>query len=83
MNFIGALPIRAKVLLLAGIPVIGTLILAAVIAQHGRMQSAAATALGSIEDVAQLSVRISAATQSLQLERARADGWNRAAIRSD
>ncbi|HET8940326.1 MAG TPA: nitrate- and nitrite sensing domain-containing protein [Polyangiales bacterium] len=72
MNFIGGLAIRAKVLLLAGIPVVGTLILAAVIAQHSRMQTAAANALGSIEDVAQLSVRISAATQSLQLERAHA-----------
>jgi len=71
MHFIGRLPIRAKVLLLAGIPVIGTLILAVVIAQHARTQTAAAAALGSIEDVAQLSVHISEVMHALQLERAR------------
>jgi serine phosphatase RsbU (regulator of sigma subunit)/phage-related protein len=72
MHFIGGLPIRAKVLLLAGIPVIGTLVLAVVIAQHARTQTAAAAALGSIEDVAQLSVHISSVMHALQLERARA-----------
>lgn len=72
MNVIGGLPIRAKVLLLAGIPVAGTLILAVVIAQRGQSQTAAAAALGSIEDVAQLSVRISSVIHALQLERARA-----------
>ena len=72
MHSLGGLPIRAKVLLLAGVPVVGTLILAVVIAQHARMQTAAAAALGSIEDVAQLSVHISGVMHALQLERARA-----------
>lgn len=67
----GGLPIRAKVLLLAGVPVVGTLILALLIAQHARTQTAAAAALGSIEDVAELSVHISGAIHALQLERAR------------
>jgi serine phosphatase RsbU (regulator of sigma subunit) len=72
MLSIGGLPIRAKVLLLAGLPVMGTLILAVVIAQHARTQTAAAAALGSIEDVAQLSGHISNLRHTLQLERARA-----------
>lgn len=71
MRSIAGLPIRAKVLLLAGVPVVGTLVLAVVIAQHARTQTAAAEALGSIEDVAQLSVHISGVMHALQLERAR------------
>lgn len=71
MRSVAGLPIRAKVLLLAGVPVVGTLILAVVIAQHAREQTGAAAALGSIEDVAQLSVHISGAMHALQLERAR------------
>lgn len=71
MTFMGALSIRKKILLLAGIPVLGTLILALAIAQHGRTQTRAAAALGSIEDVALLSVHISGVVRALQLERAR------------
>lgn len=65
------LSIRKKIALLAGIPVLGTLILALVLAQHARTQNAAAAALGSIEDVAQLSVHISTVMRAVQLERAR------------
>jgi hypothetical protein len=71
MKFISGLSIRTKVVLLAGIPVLGTLVLAAVIAQRAQTQTAAAAALGSIEDVAQLSVRISSVMHALQFERAR------------
>src|ERR1700742_1892205 len=72
MTPMGGLSIRKKILLLAGIPVLGTLVLALVTAQHAREQTAAAAALGSIEDVAQLSVHISHVMRALQLERARA-----------
>jgi serine phosphatase RsbU (regulator of sigma subunit) len=65
------LSIRKKIALLAGIPVLGTLILALALAQHARTQTTAAAALGSIEDVAQLSVHISSVMRALQLERAR------------
>ena len=71
MGFVGRLSIRTKFALLAGIPVLGALILGAVIALQGQKQAAAAAALGSIEDVAQLSVRISGLIHALQLERAR------------
>jgi serine phosphatase RsbU (regulator of sigma subunit) len=71
MTFMGGLSIRKKIVLLAGIPVLGTLILALAIAQHARTQTTAAAALGSIEDVAQLSVHISGVMRALQLERAR------------
>jgi serine phosphatase RsbU (regulator of sigma subunit) len=71
MTFMGRLSIRKKIVLLAGIPVLGTLILALAMAQHARTQTAAATALGSIDDVAQLSVHISRVMRALQLERAR------------
>jgi serine phosphatase RsbU (regulator of sigma subunit) len=67
----GGLSIRKKIALLAGVPVLGTLILALALAQHARTQTAAAAALGSIEDVAQLSVHISRVMHALQLERAR------------
>lgn len=72
MHVIASLPIRAKLLFLAGLPIIGTLILALVIAQHASTQTAAADALGSIEGVAQLSVHISDVIRALQLERAQA-----------
>jgi two-component system, chemotaxis family, sensor kinase CheA len=65
------LSIRKKIGLLAGIPILGTLILALAIAQYAQRQTKAAAALGSIEDVAQLSVHISRVMRALQLERAR------------
>jgi serine phosphatase RsbU (regulator of sigma subunit) len=72
MSFFDGLRIRTKVVLLAGIPVLGTLVLAGIIAQRAQTQLAAAAALGSIEDVAQLSVKISTVIHALQLERAEA-----------
>lgn len=64
------LVIRTKLLLLAGIPVLASLILAGLVAQHAWTQTAAAAALGSIEDVAALSVRMSEVLGALQNERA-------------
>jgi serine phosphatase RsbU (regulator of sigma subunit) len=67
----GSLSIYKKIVLLAGIPVLGTLILALAMALHARTQTAAAAALGSIDDVAKLSVHISGVVRALQIERAR------------
>jgi two-component system chemotaxis sensor kinase CheA len=71
VTFIGRLTIRTKLGLLAGIPVLGALMLAGVIAQQAQQQAAAAATLGSIEGVAQLSVRITGVIHALQSERAR------------
>jgi len=62
-------PIRVKLILLAGVPVIGALILAAMIARDARRQAEGAAALGSIEDLARLSGRMTALVHSIQLER--------------
>jgi serine phosphatase RsbU (regulator of sigma subunit) len=70
MTFIDRFAIRTKLFLLAGVPVIGALVLAAMIAQQARRQAAVAAALGSIDDVAQLSARISGVLHGLQRERA-------------
>jgi two-component system chemotaxis sensor kinase CheA len=66
------LSIRTKLLLLAGVPVLGALILSALIALGARQQAQAAASLGSVEDVARLSQRIGAAIHALQTESARA-----------
>ena len=49
------IPIRLKLVLLAGVPVIGALILAATIAREASQQAESAAAIGSIEDLARLS----------------------------
>jgi two-component system chemotaxis sensor kinase CheA len=72
MTSINELSIRTKLLLLAGVPVFGALILSALIAFGARHQAQAAAALGSVEDVARLSQRIGAAIHALQTESARA-----------
>lgn len=61
--------IKLKLLVLAGIPVLGALILAALIASDARRQAESAAALGSIEDLAHLSAQISNLVQELQFER--------------
>jgi two-component system, chemotaxis family, sensor kinase CheA len=63
------LPIRLKLILLAGVPVIGALMLATVIARDAYRQAASAAALGSIEDLARLSARMSGLVHELQFER--------------
>lgn len=62
-------PIRLKLLLLAGIPVFGALILAAHVTQNAEERIATAVALGSIEDLATLSARMSVVVHELAQER--------------
>ena len=52
--------IRYKLGLLAGVPVIGALLLSGIIVQDARRQAESAAALGSVEDLALLAAKISA-----------------------
>lgn len=63
------LPIRLKLILLAGVPVIGALLLAISSARDARRQAESAAALGSIEDLAQLAGHMSRLVHELQFER--------------
>lgn len=63
------LPIRLKLILLAGVPVIGALILATIIARDALRQAESAAAIGSIEDLARLSAQMSGLVHALQFER--------------
>jgi two-component system, chemotaxis family, sensor kinase CheA len=63
------LPIRLKLILLAGVPVLGALILAALISHDAQRRAQSAAALGSIEDLARLSAHMSELVQELQFER--------------
>jgi two-component system chemotaxis sensor kinase CheA len=63
------LPIRLKLILLAGVPVIGALILAISSAREARRQAQSAAALGSIEDLAHLAAQMSGLVHELQFER--------------
>ncbi|WP_437336239.1 nitrate- and nitrite sensing domain-containing protein [Sorangium sp. So ce394] len=62
--------IRLKLWSLAGVPVVGALLLAAMIAGDARQQAARAAAIGSIEDLAQLSSIMAQPLHALQRERA-------------
>jgi two-component system chemotaxis sensor kinase CheA len=64
------LSIRLKLLILAGVPVAGALALALLLLQAAQKQAAAAAALGSIEDVAELSMHMGNTLRVLRLERA-------------
>lgn len=63
------LPIRLKLFLLAGVPVLGALILATLISRDAQNRAQSAAALGSIEDLARLSAHMSKLVQELQFER--------------
>src|SRR5260221_5118906 len=63
------LPIRLKLILLAGVPVLGALILATLISRDAQHRAQSAAALGSIEDLARLSAHMSKLVQELQFER--------------
>src|SRR4051812_5029346 len=63
------LPIRLKLILLAGVPVLGALILATLISREAQNRAQSAAALGSIEDLARLSAHMSKLVQELQFER--------------
>ena len=65
-----SMSIRAKLALLAGAPLIGILILSALIVGETMERAATAEALGSIEDLAQLSSSMSGLLHELQNERA-------------
>src|SRR5205807_726815 len=62
--------IAFKLAVLAGVPVIGVLLLAAQIERTTRDRACSADAIGSIEDLAELSARMSDAVDELQSERA-------------
>src|SRR5579862_678572 len=62
--------IRAKLALLAGVPVVGALLLALFVAHDARQQAASAAALGSIEDLARLTAYIADVLHAEQDERA-------------
>ena len=63
------LPIRLKLILLAGVPVLGALILATLISRDAQQRAQSAAALGSIEDLARLSAHMSKLVEELQFER--------------
>ncbi|WP_437590972.1 nitrate- and nitrite sensing domain-containing protein [Sorangium sp. So ce1000] len=62
--------IRLKLWSLAGVPVAGALLLAAMIVGEARQQAARAAGIGSIEDLAQLSSIMAKPLHALQKERA-------------
>jgi two-component system, chemotaxis family, sensor kinase CheA len=62
--------IRYKLALLAGVPVIGALLLSSIIVRDARRQVESAAALGSVEDLALLASKIGASVHQLQSERA-------------
>src|SRR5277367_5156431 len=77
--------IRAKLALLAGVPVVGALLLALFVAHDARQQAASAASLGSIEDLARLTSYIADELHAEQDERAVlgvADGLVDAAARA-
>lgn len=64
------LSIKSKLTLLAGVPVLGALALASLLWMHAQRGARSAAALGSVEDLAELSVGIASLVQELQSERA-------------
>ena len=63
--------IAFKLLLLAGVPVLGALLLAGLVVTSARDQLRRTEALGSVESLAELAEAVSSLTYRLQLERAR------------
>ncbi len=75
--------IAFKLAILAGVPVIGALLLSLEIASDARDRAHTAEAIGSIEDLAELSARMTATVDELQTERASAAlalGWHDAGV---
>jgi len=62
--------IAFKLAVLAGIPIVGVLLLATEVERSARDRSRTADAIGSIEDLAELSTRMSDTVDELQTERA-------------
>jgi two-component system, chemotaxis family, sensor kinase CheA len=65
------LKVRLKLVLLTGVPVLGALLLSALIARDAQQRAQTADSLGSIEDLAQLTERMTLVIHQLQRERAR------------
>ncbi len=63
-------PIRLKLALLAGVPVLGAVLLSLLIIRDAREQSQKAEAIGSVESLAELSALMSELVGQLQRERA-------------
>ncbi len=63
------LPIKLKLILLAGVPVVGALVLSYLVASDAQRRLESAQALGSIEDLAHLAETISDTVDSIQEER--------------
>jgi hypothetical protein len=57
MWFFGRLNVRLKLALLAGVPVLGALLLSLLIARDAQQRAATAKAIGSIEDLVHWSGR--------------------------
>jgi two-component system chemotaxis sensor kinase CheA len=64
------LSIRAKLTLLAGVPLMGVLALASLLWMQAQRGEKSAAALGSVDDLAELSVGLASLVQELQTERA-------------
>lgn len=65
------LRVRAKLAILAGVPVVGAMVLSIIVIEGARRSARTAEAIGSIEDLAELSERMRDTVSSLQAERAR------------
>ncbi len=65
------LGLRSKLALLAGIPVLGAVLLSTMVISGARESARTAEAIGSIEDLAELSDRMHDVVSALQAERAR------------
>lgn len=66
---LSGLPIKIKLILLAGVPVVGALILSYLVAVDAQRRLESAKALGSIEDLAELAETISVTVDAIQDER--------------
>jgi len=62
--------VRTKLALLAGIPVLGAVLLSVIVIQSARRSAKTAEAIGSIEDLAELADRMRDVVSALQAERA-------------
>ncbi|HEY3493555.1 MAG TPA: nitrate- and nitrite sensing domain-containing protein [Polyangiaceae bacterium] len=63
------LNVRLKLALLAGVPVLGALLLSALIARDAQERAATVKAIGSVEDLVQLTERVARVVHELQAER--------------
>ncbi|MET0593157.1 MAG: hypothetical protein ABW133_10680, partial [Polyangiaceae bacterium] len=67
---LGHLKVGYKLALLMGVPVVGAILLSILIARDAQVRSESAAALGSIEDLAELTHAMTRVAHQLQRERA-------------